>query len=150
MAALLISIGLLALAGFGIASWHRRRTATEAAFPSHWRELIERRLPHYARLDAQQRGRLQQHVRRFIAHKQFHGCNGLAVTEEMRVLIAGLACLLVLRPDAKVFPRLRSVLIYPEAFWVHHPEPDELGLVSDEPELQIGESWSAARVILSW
>lgn len=66
------------------------------------------------------------------------------------MLIAGMACLLILRPDAKCFPRLQSVLVYPEAFWVHHPEPDELGLVSDDPELNIGESWEDTRVILSW
>ena len=150
MAAALIGILLLAAAGFGIASWRRRHTTTESPFPAHWRELIKRRLPHYAWLDAGQRERLRRHVQRFLADKTFYGCNGLAITEEMRVLIAGLACLLVLRPNAKPFPRLRSVLLYPEAFWVHHPEPDELGLVSDAPVLQIGESWSETRVVLSW
>jgi hypothetical protein len=150
MTALLLGILLLALAGFGIAGWRQRRAEAARPFPTHWQALFARRLPHYRLLTVAQREQLQRHVQRFLADKAFHGCNGLAVTEEMRVLVAGLACLLVLRPNARPFPRLRSVLLYPEAFWVHHPEPDELGLVSDTPELQIGESWSATRVVLSW
>jgi Mlc titration factor MtfA (ptsG expression regulator) len=150
MAALLIGILVLAMAGFGIARWRRGRLQADVPFPVSWRALLERQLPHYARLDPEQRERLHRHVQHFLAHTAFHGCNGLAITEEMRVLIAGLAGLLVLRPDARPYPRLRSILVYPEAFWVHHPEPDELGLVSDEPQLQIGESWSETRVVLSW
>jgi Mlc titration factor MtfA (ptsG expression regulator) len=153
MAALLLGILLLALAGAGVLAWRRRqlRQAQLAGpFPARWRVLLERRLPQYARLDAAQRERLQRQVQRFLAGKEFHGCNGLAVTGDMRVLVAGMACLLALRRDAAPFPKLRSVLLYPEAFWVHHPEPDELGLVSDEPVLQIGESWSDTRVVLSW
>lgn len=112
--------------------------------------LLAERLPHYPKLNAAQRELLHRHVERLLADKRYIGCNGLEVTDEMRVLIAGLASLLILRPDARTYPDLKSVLIYPQAFWVHHAEPDELGLVDDEPELTLGESWSRARVILSW
>jgi Mlc titration factor MtfA (ptsG expression regulator) len=153
LTALLYGTLLLALAGFGILGWRQHRQQAQRRLqplPAAQRALLAQRLPHYARLDPAQRERLHAQVQCFLAEKDFHGCNGLAVTAEMRVLIAGLACLLVLRPDARPFPRLKSVLVYPEAFWVHHPEPDELGLVSDEPVLQIGESWSDTRVVLSW
>ncbi len=68
----------------------------------------------------------------------------------MRESVAQLACLLILRDNAAVFPRLRSILLYPSAFLVPQHEPDELGLVSDEPVEQIGESWEGDRVVLSW
>jgi Mlc titration factor MtfA (ptsG expression regulator) len=68
----------------------------------------------------------------------------------MRVLIAGMACLLILRPDARVYPHLRSVLLYPTAFWVRHQEPDEIGVVYEDEVLQVGESQEWGRVILSW
>ncbi len=108
------------------------------------------RIAHVARLAPVLRARFDQRVEEFLAHKQFYGCNGLVVTETMRSLTAGLACLLVLRPQAQVFPRLRSVLLYPSAFLVPQREPDEFGLVSDEPQEQIGESWEDQRVVLSW
>ncbi|MCI0749838.1 MAG: zinc-dependent peptidase [Nevskiales bacterium] len=119
-------------------------------FPSQWRFLFESSLPHYHGLSPELRERFESQVQRFLAGKRFYGCNGLEVTEDMRVLVAGLACLLILRPDAKVFPNLRSVLLYPTAFWVRHEEPDEIGVVHEGEVLQVGESQDWGRVVLSW
>ena len=118
--------------------------------PLNWKDLLDDRLPQIARLRPEQRERFHQLVQRFLREKKFSGCAGLEVTDEMMVLIAGMACLLILRPDAAVFPELRQVLIYPGPFLVPVTEPDELGLVPDEPEERIGESWQGDRVILSW
>ena len=103
-----------------------------------------------SRLTSVQRARHEQCVAQFLREKRFYGCNGLAVTDTMRQAVAALACLLILRDAAAVFPRLRSVLLYPSAFLVPQHEPDDLGLVSDEPVEQIGESWEGDRVVLSW
>ena len=112
--------------------------------------MLVRRLAHYPALDESQRQRFESRVQQFLRDKRFYGCSGLTVSAEMRVLIAGMACLLVLRPEARVFPQLRSVLLYPTAFWVRHHEPDEIGLVYDEEVLQVGESQEWGRVVLSW
>ena len=142
---------LAALAGVVIWRLQRRRARPERGpFPDAWRALMRRRLPLLARLAPEQRAQHERHVQDFLAEIRFVGCNGLVVTEEMRVLVAGMACLLLLRPDATVFRGLSAVLLYPTAFWVRHHEPDELGLVSDDPQLQIGESWDGERVVLSW
>lgn len=117
--------------------------------PIHWREALAR-IPQLPLLDAAQRTIYEARVEKFLRDKRFIGCNGLVVSDDMRTAIAGLACLLILRPSARVFPELRSVLVYPDAFLVPQAEPDEFGLVSDEPVEHIGESWSAERVILSW
>lgn len=125
----------------------RRRPAP---FPERWQRLLAARLPHYGRLTPELRARFEPRVMAFLRAKRFYGCNDLQVTEEMRVLVAGIAGLLVLRPDAQVYPNLRSVLLYPTAFWVRHEEPDEIGLVYEEEVLQTGESQDWGRVILSW
>lgn len=125
----------------------RRRPAP---LPDRWRALLAARLPHVDRLTPEQRARFEPRVMEFLAKKKFYGCNDLQVTEEMRVLIAGMACLLILRPDARVYPNLRSVLLYPTAFWVRHEEPDDIGLVYEDEVLQVGESQEWGRVILSW
>lgn len=103
-----------------------------------------------ARLTPPLRQRFEAQVGEFLRSKRFYGCSGLAVTDEMRLVIAGMACLLILRPGARVFPELRSVLLYPTAFWVRHEEPDDIGLVYDEEVLQLGESQEWGRVVLSW
>lgn len=144
----------LGLALFLIWRWMRPRKSadTQAArgSPLDWKDLLDDRLPQVARLSAEQRGRFHRQVERFIRDKAFVGCGGLEITDEMKALIAGMACLLVLRPDAQPFPDLRQVLIYPGPFLVPVTEPDEFGLVPDEPEERVGESWERERVILSW
>lgn len=148
----LILVLTLACAAIAYGLWRRRRARrlTIAPLSESSQGLLAERLPHYAKLTAEQRDRLYAHVQRFLAEKRFIGCNGFEMTDDTRILIAGMASLLILRPDARVYPRLRSVLVYPQAFWVRHDEPDELGLVDDEPSLTLGESWSGARVVLSW
>lgn len=133
--------------------WLRRPRATSAdtsGSPLEWKDLLDDRLPQIARLSAPQRARLHARVERFLYEKRFVGCAGLEVTDEMKALIAGMACLLILRPEAELYPALRQVLIYPGPFLVPVTEPDEFGLVPDEPEERIGESWGGDRVILSW
>ena len=143
-----------ALAAFaGVVIWRLQRRHSRPQrlpFPGRWTTLLERRLPLLARLSPEQRALHRRQVQDFFSEVRFIGCNGLEVTEDMRVLIAGMACLLVLRPGAVAFRGLSTVLLYPTAFWVRHQEPDELGLVSDEAQLQIGESWGGERVVLSW
>jgi Mlc titration factor MtfA (ptsG expression regulator) len=118
--------------------------------PLNWRDLLDDRIAVLSCLSAEQRALYHQRVEAFLKTKRFIGCGGLEVTDEMKALVAGLACLLILRADARVFPELRSVLIYPGPFLVPVEEPDELGLVPDEPEERVGESWDRERVILSW
>lgn len=117
--------------------------------PVAWREGL-RRIPQAAALSDAQWPGYEQRVERFLSEKGFVGCNGLEVTDEVRTSIAGLACLLVLRPGSKLYPELRKVLVYPDAFLVPQEEPDEFGLVDDEPQERVGESWGGDRVILSW
>lgn len=128
----------------------RREAQQRARLPAGWRERLYREVPQSALVPDPLRALYEAQVERFLSSKRFVGCDGLLVTEDMRLAIAGLACLLVLRPGAAVFPGVRSVLLYPQVFLVRHQEPDELGLVSDEPVEQIGESWQGDRVVLSW
>lgn len=122
--------------------------------PLIWQNLLDDRLPAVARLSHGQREDFHAKVRTFLEKKRFIGCDGLEVTDEMKALIAGQACLMILRPGVKVYPRLKKVLLYPGPFLVPEPEQffesDELQLVSDEPEERIGESWRGDQVVLSW
>jgi Mlc titration factor MtfA (ptsG expression regulator) len=128
-------------------SWFRRRPAP---FPERWRALLAQRLPQYPLLTPELRTRFHQRAAGFLKAKRFYGCNELQVTDDMRVLIAGMACLLILRTEARVYPNLRSVLLYPTAFWVRHEEPDDVGVVYESEVLQVGESQDWGRVVLSW
>ena len=68
----------------------------------------------------------------FVAQKNWEGCQGLKLTDEMKLLIAANAGLLVLgaalaTSDQFYFPDVRSVLVYPEPFVA----PQRTSIVAD-------------------
>lgn len=129
--------------------WRRARIARQP-FPERWRRLLRRRMPAFARLPPDLQQQLKRRIQVFVAEKPFIGCAGLAVTEEMRVLVAAQACLLTLNRPPGGFDLLREVLLYPGAFVVDRLATDPLGLQRDERRVLAGESWQRGQVILSW
>ena len=113
-------------------------------------EIVRRRMPGFARLPADVQLQLKKHAQVLLAEKPFIGCGGLAITDEMRVLIATQASLLLLNRRAGYFPSLRQVLVYPGAFVVERPTAGLGGLTRDERRVLAGESWQQGQVILSW
>ena len=131
------------------AGWRRGRTRRQP-FPSTWREILRRRMPAFARLPADLQLQVKKHVQVLVAEKPFIGCAGLVVTDEMRVLIAAQAALLLLNRGAGFFENLRQVLVYPGAFVVERTEPGEDGLTHETRRALSGESWQQGQVLLSW
>jgi Mlc titration factor MtfA (ptsG expression regulator) len=128
----------------------RRRRAFEQPFPAPLRSLVAQRVPVAERLPGELRPRLQGLVSAFLAEKSFVGCNGLDVTDEMRVTIAAQACLLLLGRPGSLYDELRSILVYPSAFWVEDEVEDEAGVVGRRRRELSGEAWDAHRIVLSW
>jgi MtfA peptidase len=110
---------------------------------------IERNVPLRRRLPAELAARHDGLVSAFLAEKEFVGCGGLVVSDEMRATIAGLACLLVIGRRGH-YDALRSILVYPSAFWVEDEVEDEAGVVEWRRRDLSGEAWEANRIILSW
>ncbi|MHC4945611.1 MAG: M90 family metallopeptidase, partial [Planctomycetota bacterium] len=116
--------------------------------PPEWKGILERNLPLYPRLPGALKEKLHGHVQVFLAEKNFEGCGGLELTDEMRVTIAGFACLLILNAKPTYYPRLSSILVYPSAFITRDIE-DTDGTIMEEDVL-LGESWETGAVILAW
>jgi Mlc titration factor MtfA (ptsG expression regulator) len=114
------------------------------------RAIVAKNAPYVAGLDDAHRAELEGLVRVFLHEKSFEGCGGLALTDEMRVTIAAHACRLLLHRDTqKVYPELDVILVYPSAFRVP-PEADEDGVVSEDDDERVGESWTEGVVVLAW
>ena len=143
----LVAAGLLA---WGVPRWRLRRALARPLAPSEL-AILARYVDQYRAMDAGQQARLGRLVRRFLHEKTFVGCAGLEITEEMRLTIAGQACLLLLgaRGEA-VYPTLNAVLVYPGAFLVPRRQVDAAGVVTEERQDLLGESWGDGRVIVSW
>jgi MtfA peptidase len=94
----------------------RRRHILESPFPPAWEEILHRNVAAYALLSDDERARLRDLAQVFIAEKSWEGCGGLELSDEIRVTIAGQACLLLVgRGDHDLFRPLISILVYPSA-----------------------------------
>lgn len=127
----------------------RRRLRALAADPA-WIRILEHRFVAFRRLPAADRDELLGHVRVLLGEKRFEGCGGFVLTDEARVLIAGVASLLLLHRDTDYFPGLMSILVYPDAYVVPVQFETGGGLVVEEEVDHIGESWDTGSLILSW
>ena len=147
--------GLLAaglLAAWQVPKWRLRQALARPLAPGH-AAILARNVSQYQGMDGTERARLGRMVQRFLHEKKFVGCAGLDVTDEMRVTIAGQACLLLLGrvgEDGKgaIYPTLDMVLVYPGAFLVPRRQLDASGVVTEERQDLLGESWGDGRVIL--
>lgn len=150
---LLSGLALLFAAWLVAEPWlvnRRRARLRSQPFPTEWRRILQQRVPYVATLPADLQLQLKQHIQVFLAEKPFLGCAGLVLTEEMRVVIAAQACLLILNRPTAYFPNLRQILVYPGPFVVNRVRAVGTGVLQDLRQVLSGESWSQGQVILSW
>jgi Mlc titration factor MtfA (ptsG expression regulator) len=129
--------------------WRLKR-ALKQPMPAAFIAILRRNIPIYRNMPAQLQGQLHRLVQQFLYQKKFVGCEGLEIDDEMRVTIAGQACLLLLNRPTRVYPGLHAVLVYPSAFLVPRNEIDAAGVVTETRQDLLGESWGDGRVVLSW
>lgn len=98
----------------------RRRALATAPFPEDWREVLKRRVPYYVELDEEGRTRFEFNIQVFLAEQTIYApANGggmVPVDDDVRVLIAASAAMLLQgRPDLE-WPTIRDIVVYPTKF----------------------------------
>lgn len=111
--------------------------------------VLDENVPLYRRLPLIDRGELHGHIHVFLAEKRFSGCGGLQITDEIRVVVAAQACVLLLHRDTDYFPDLVSILVYPSTY-VAPASLEHGGIVSEYEEERSGETWEQGSLVLSW
>ena len=113
-------------------------------------QILERNLKIYKKLPEDLRGKLSGLINLFINEKDFTGCNGLEITDEIKVTIAAQACLLLLNNKTQPwYKKLHTVLVYPSAYKAFNIS-DEDGIISEEENILLGESCDGGSIVLSW
>lgn len=128
----------------------RRKRLREKPFPDEWHDILKRRLPCYARLSPEERRELQGHIQVFIHEKRFEGVSGLRITDEIRLVIAAQACILLLNRETDYYPLMQSIFVYPKHFHVRDRRSMPDGTVIEEDVEFDGESWERGPVVLAW
>jgi len=129
---------------------NRRREAlrTQPLSPEE-RAVLDKNIPFLSGLNHEDRAELEALVRIFLAEKSFEGCGGLTLTDEIKLTIAGQACLLLLHRETDIYPNVDAILVYPSAYRVPTEQHDGL-VVVHEDQTRLGESWQRGLVVLAW
>jgi Mlc titration factor MtfA (ptsG expression regulator) len=113
------------------------------------RAVLDKNIPYLTNLSAQDRTELEALVRIFVAEKTFEGCGGLLLTDEIKLTIAGQACLLLLHRETDIYPNVDAIVVYPSAYRVPTEQHDG-AVVLQEDQARLGESWQRGLVVLAW
>ena len=148
-----IIIGAL-LIGYsvGLPYWrsYQRKKIAQQPFRKEWRKIIQKRMPYFRKMPVDLQLQLKQLVQVFLAEKKFIGCNGVVITDEIRVTVAAQACLLLLNKKTNFYPKLQTILVYPRAFVKEQQTKDAAGVQFTHKAVLAGESWDLGKVVLSW
>ena len=123
---------------FGWLTERRRARLVAEPFPSEWDRYIDDNVRLVQRLTPDERTRLRQLVQVFVAEKNWEGCGGLEITDEIKVTIAAQACLLIVGREHALFADVESILVYPALM----KRPDGIPI--------LGEAHLRGPTILAW
>ena len=130
---------------------YRRRRLRASPFPEQWLRLIQRNVVFFHRLSERDREELLGHVQVFLAEKRFEGCGGFEITDEVRVIIAAQACLLLLHRRTEYFPGLLTILVYPLTYMVEERRQIGEHLWEEGTVSRLGETGRRmGSLVLSW
>jgi Mlc titration factor MtfA (ptsG expression regulator) len=116
-------------------------------FFEEWESYLHQNVAHFSLLDETEQNRLRADLSVLVAEKNWEGCRGLQITEEMQVTIAAQASLLLLHLEHDYFSRVSSILVYPSGFVI------PFGLETGESEWTFaarGQAVYRGPVILAW
>ena len=115
------------------------------------RAIVENNFKLILSLPEEQQKKLEGLVNLFLEEKDFQGCEGLEITDEIRVTIAAQACLLLLNNRTQPwYSRLTTVLVYPSAYKAKIKEMNDDGFEETKEIVRLGESWAGGTIVLSW
>jgi Mlc titration factor MtfA (ptsG expression regulator) len=148
---LLLVGGLLVWLAWSIQRVHQRaREARAAPFPADWLSHLHRNVGCYQLLPPAEQARLRDDLRVFIAEKHWEGCGGLELTNEMKVTIAALACILTLGMTGSPYGRVQTILVYPAGYRDPRPRRVPGSIIHTEGVELTGEAHYRGPVVLSW
>jgi hypothetical protein len=122
-------------------------------FPPAWEEIIHRNVAHYCMMDDAERDHLRALIKVFVVEKDWEGCGGLELSDEIRITISAQACLLLLGVPHNYYQNVETIIVYPSTVV---PPQHKLGFFEtalepiEESHPIIGQAFQQGPVIIIW
>jgi len=133
---------------------HRRQKLLETPFAESWLAALPTWVPVSVRLPEEVRRHWLDLVQVFVAEKNWQGGGGLEINDEIRVTVAGYACLLILGLPHLLYENVETIIVYPSTVLAPVRPPgffeQSLVPVPSEGRALLGEAHLRGPVILVW
>jgi Mlc titration factor MtfA (ptsG expression regulator) len=131
----------------------RRDRILAEPFDDRWNDHLQRNMGAWPSLLAEEKAHLRQLVQVFVAEKNWEGLGGVEMDDEIRVTVAGQACLLVLALPHDLYRQVESILVYPST--VEAPPPprsifDTSARLAHGGMPVLGQAFDRGPLILAW
>lgn len=119
-------------------------------FDPRWEGLLGTEFQHWRSLTVDERDRMEWLVARFVHGWRWEPAKDFVLTEEIKVLIAAQAAMLLLGLEIDEYPHLSSVIVHPSTVRLtgHHSVGGRL--MSSAPRTLLGQAQYRGPVVLSW
>lgn len=133
--------------------WLKRRSRDrlrQSDPPAKLNAVVETNLWQYPLLSESEQEKLRGDAIILAAEKNWEGCGGLDLTEEMKLTIAAQIALQTLGFEEQFFDKVLSILVYPSPYRATQQSSLGGGVVIERDSTRMGEAWYRGPVILSW
>ncbi len=124
---------------FGFWRAWKRSQYRKRELPPHWLGILDEHVPFFAEFGEADRERFLQRLKVFVWRVAWIEAGGMAIDDEVRVVIAAAAVRLALWLDEDIYARLSEIVVYPS----HYRHPEEENVI-------FGEAHAWGTVVLSW
>jgi MtfA peptidase len=116
--AIVIIVIIIIILAFRLAAWNKRKAAQKKLalpFPLSWREMLTQKVLFYKQLNKQDRLLFEKRIQLFMATKKIEGID-VEIDDTIRLMVASSAIIPTFAFPNYNYPRVHSILIYPNSF----------------------------------
>ncbi len=128
----------------------RASRALKTPFEESDRQLLATRLSWWSNLEPIERLRMEELIRVFLVDKTIEGVFGYSPDDEVRMLIAAQACLLILGLDYGFYDDVSAIVVSPGVVVHRGSRRLDGGVVSDDHPTLAGQAMLHGPVLLVW
>lgn len=132
-------------------TWFRRLVSPPPpTFDESWRPVLAAGFGHWSLLRPAELERMEMLVARFVHTTRWEAANGFELTDDIKVLIAAQASMLLLGLDLDGYDDVSSIIVHPSTVRLRGTHPTGGGTYSSAPRVIAGQAHYRGPVLLSW
>jgi MtfA peptidase len=119
-------------------------------FDPSWEQILHDEFEHWSNLDPVEADRMRMLVARFVRRTRWEAARGFDLSDEVKVLVAAQASLLLLGLEIDDYPHVSSVIVHRSTVLLQGAHPAGGGVWSSAPRYLSGQAQDRGPVVLSW